>query len=180
MPDYFRRTAHLGFRTWKDGDLDLALGLWGDPAVTRLIDAKGQLSLGDVTRRLAEEIRCDAEHGVQYWPIFLLATEEHVGCCGVKPRDPGQRIYELGVHIGSRFWRQGLAEEAAAAIIAYAFDELGAAGLFAGHHPENEGSRRLLTKLGFRYTHHELYLATGLRHPSYMLDPPRARTVSES
>ncbi len=34
---YFLVTARLGFRSWSDNDLELALGLWGDPAVTRLI-----------------------------------------------------------------------------------------------------------------------------------------------
>ncbi len=110
---------------------------------------------------------------MQYWPIFLLANGEHVGCCGLKPRDPRQRIYELGAHIRSQHWRQGLAEEAAGAIIAHAFDELGASGLFAGHHPENEASRRLLAKLGFVYTHDELYPPTGLHHPSYHLHRTR-------
>ena len=51
----------------------------------------------------------------------------------------------------------------------YAFNTLGVKGLFAGHNPANEASRRLLEKLGFRYTHDEYYPPTGLNHPSYRL-----------
>jgi RimJ/RimL family protein N-acetyltransferase len=51
----------------------------------------------------------------------------------------------------------------------YAFERLDAAGLFAGHHPANEPSRRVLIKSGFRYTHDELYPPTGLKHPSYRM-----------
>jgi hypothetical protein len=42
--------------------------------------------------------------------------------------------------------------------------------LFAGHNPANQASRELLARLGFRYTHDELYPPTGLMHPSYRLD----------
>lgn len=170
-PPYFLRTERLGFRSWTEDDLGLALGLWGDPEVTRLIVARGRLSGEQVRQRLAEEIACERDHGVQYWPIFLLAGGEHVGCCGLRPHDPSARIYELGVHIRSRHWRRGFAAEAASAVIGHGFGRLRVAGLFAGHNPENHASRRLLKKVGFRYTHDELYPPTGLLHPSYMLMP---------
>jgi RimJ/RimL family protein N-acetyltransferase len=81
-------------------------------------------------------------------------------------------IFELGVHIRPEFWRRGLAEEAARAVIDFGFSQLKASALFAGHHPENENSRRLLIKLGFRFTHEELYAPTGRLHPSYLLTRP--------
>jgi RimJ/RimL family protein N-acetyltransferase len=49
---------------------------------------------------------------------------------------------------------------------------LGAASLFAGHHPDNAASKHALERLGFRYTHHELYPPTGLEHPGYELVRP--------
>jgi RimJ/RimL family protein N-acetyltransferase len=51
----------------------------------------------------------------------------------------------------------------------YAFHTLGVKALFAGHNPGNTASRRVLEKLGFRYTHDEYYPPTGLKHPSYIL-----------
>jgi [ribosomal protein S5]-alanine N-acetyltransferase len=167
---YFLRTQRLGFRSWREADLPLAVGLWGDPQVTRHIDARGQLSAADVQELLERYIAMERQHGIQYWPIFLLETSEHVGCCGLRPRDRG--VYELGVHIRPRWWRQGLAEEAAAAVVRYAFDRLRADALFAGHNPNNAASKRLLEKLGFRHTHDEHYAATGLDHPSYRLERP--------
>ncbi len=168
---YFLATERLGFRSWTEDDLPLALGLWGDPDVTRLIDARGTLSSDEVRVRLAQEIAGEHEHGVQYWPIFLLADGEHVGCCGLRPRELSKGIYELGVHIRSKYWGRGFANEAATAMIQYAFDQLHTAGLFAGHNPNNHVSRQLVESLGFEYTHDELYPATGLHHPSYMLWP---------
>jgi ribosomal-protein-alanine N-acetyltransferase len=165
----FLTTERLGFRTWSEADFDLALGLWGDPRVTELIDARGRLSPDQVRERLREEIATQREHGLQYWPVFALASGEHVGCCGLRPYQERDDVLELGFHIRSALWGQGYASEAARAVIHYAFDVLGVTGLFAGHHPRNEVSGHLVRKLGFRYTHDEFYPPTGLDHPSYFL-----------
>jgi ribosomal-protein-alanine N-acetyltransferase len=167
---YFLTTERLGFRRWRDTDFDLAVALWGDPEVTRPIDARSPLGTHQIRARLTEEVATDHEHGVQYWPVFLLATGEHVGCCGLRPRQPENHLFELGVHIRSAFWRRGYAYEAVTGVIDYAIDHLGVRSLFAGHNPANEASRRLLRKLGFRYTHDEYYAPTGLDHPSYILE----------
>jgi RimJ/RimL family protein N-acetyltransferase len=144
--------------------------------VTRLIG--GPFSEAQVRERLAREIATRGEHGMQYWPIFLLATGEHVGCCGLRPYNLAERILELGFHVRKAHWRHGYAEEGARAAIAYAFDSLGASALFAGHNPANASSRRLLAKLGFRYTHDEHYAPTGLDHPSYLLQAADAPSVT--
>ena len=167
--EYFLRSERLGFGVWEPQDLDLAIGLWGDPLVTRLIDSRGQLSEAQVAERLRTEITNREQHGIQYWPIFLLATQDHVGCCGLRPYDLPAKVLELGVHLRSSCWALGYATEGARAVIDYAFGTLGVQRLFAGHNPKNEASRRLLAKLGFRHTHDELYPPTGLLHPSYML-----------
>lgn len=168
---YFLVTRRLGFRTWRPDDLELAVGLWGDPAVARFIHAGGPPDRAEIERRLTREIATQADHGIQYWPIFLLADGAHVGCCGLRPYRLDEGILELGVHIRPPFWRRGLAVEAARAVVAHAFDRLGARALFAGHNPANVASRGMLRKLGFRYTHDELYAPTGLAHPSYRLTP---------
>lgn len=166
---YFLTSTRLGFRRWTEDDRDLAEELWGDPAVTRFIDARGPLSEQRVQARLRQEIEDERRHGMQYWPVFLLETGDHVGCCGVRPYGASERVLELGFHLRPRHWGRGYAIEAARAVVAYAFDSLGAAALFAGHHPANESSRSLLLKLRFRYTHDEVYEPTGLEHPSYLL-----------
>jgi len=164
---YFLKSNRLGFRLWGEDDFDIAWQLWGDYAVTKFFDARGQWSRDEVQERLAKEIRTAKDYGVQYWPVFLLETDGHVGCCGLRPYDLTQRIFEFGIHIRSTQWRRGYAREAAAAVIEYAFNKLKVRGLFAGHNPCNTASRHLLRQLGFRYTHDEFYPPTGLNHPSY-------------
>ncbi|HAV24482.1 MAG: hypothetical protein A2X67_13835 [Ignavibacteria bacterium GWA2_55_11] len=166
-PPYFLTSPRLGFRHWTEADLEIAMELWGDANVTRLIG--GPFTRQQVSERLAIEIRTQDSRGVQYWPMFLLSSGEHVGCCGLRPYPPSPKIFELGFHILQRHWGCGFATESARTIMEFAFMKIGVTSLFAGHHPENDVSRRLLRKLGFQYSHDELYPATGLRHPSYLL-----------
>lgn len=166
---YFLRTARIGFRLWKEEDLHLAIDLWGDVKVTRFFDSRGKLSPAQVNERLLHEIATEKLDGIQYWPIFLLSNDHHLGCCGLRPYPKSKNVLEIGFHICFRHWGQGYAFEAARAVMTYAFDTLKASGLFAGHNPKNEVSRHLLVKLGFRYTHDEFYKPTGLNHPSYLI-----------
>jgi len=167
---YFLKTARLRFRRWSMQDLPLALGLWGDPEVTRFLG--GPFSPEQVEERLEREIACFEANAIQYWPIFLLSSGEHVGCAGLRPYNPEAQIPELGFHLRRAFWGQALAEEAARAVIQFAFQSLGAKAIFAAHYPENVASRHVLQKLGFRYTHEEFYPPTAEMHPSYLLAPP--------
>jgi ribosomal-protein-alanine N-acetyltransferase len=167
--DYFLTTERLGFRRWSEDDIDLATSLWADPRVTRLIDSRGQLTPGEVRERLALEIRNQTEVGVQYWPFFLLASGEFVGCCGLKPYEGDEDLREMGFHLRFGFWGRGLATEAAGAVIRFAEAELGVTSLLAGHNPLNHASRRILEKLGFRHLRDEVFSGTGMVHPLYEL-----------
>lgn len=167
MRSYFMRTSHLGFGTWAPDDLGLAMGLWGDARVTRLIG--GPFSLGWVRDRLAREMSTQAAFRFQYWPIFRLSDDAHLGCCRIRPVPGKNDVLELGFHLGGEQWVQGFATEAASAVINYAFATLEAVALVAGHHPQNEASRHVLQRLGFRFTHDEFYAPTGLDHHSYAL-----------
>ena len=164
---YFLKTDRIGFSKWKKDDLPLAETLWGNPEVTKYICASGVFSQEDIAGRLEKELdhlRC---FGVQYWPIFELATGSLIGCCGLRPYS--ESIYEIGFHLRPEFWRQGYAIEAASAVIQMAFDDLHAEGLFAGHNPKNLASGKVLSKLNFRYIRDEFYAPTGLYHPYYEL-----------
>jgi RimJ/RimL family protein N-acetyltransferase len=155
-------TERLVFRCWRDSDLDLAMALWGDPRVSALVG--GPFSEAQVRDRLALEIETQRVHGFSYWPI--AHANKFVGCCGLKPRSAD--AHELGFYLRPDAWGQGYAVEAGRAVIAKAFT-FPIVALFAGHHPGNVASRRTLEKLGFRYTHDELYPPTGLLHPGYEL-----------
>ena len=126
----------------------------------------------EIGQRLEREISRMDTSGFQYWPMYLLSDNEHVGCCGQRPYRAEEAIHELGFHLPPKYWGQGLALEAARAVIDFAFETVGAKGLSAGHHPENTASKKVLEKLGFRYTHDELFATLGMDIPYYLLTRP--------
>ena len=156
-------TQRLRFRTWREDDVPLARQLFGDPRVTAKVG--GPFDDAQIRARLATEIATERDHGYQYWPMFDHAT--FVGCCGLKPRPDGG--LEFGFYLCFEHWGRGYATEAGRSVIAFVFDTLRAPAVGAGHHPDNAGSKQALLKLGFTYSHHELYPPTGLEHPGYVL-----------
>jgi len=179
--NYFLTTERLGFRCWNARDESLAIDLWCNPQVTALIG--GPWTREVALERLAREIEQQDRYGMQYWPVFLraegslLADGRHAGCAGLRLYESSEAIFEMGVHLFPEFWGQGIARETSEAIIPYAFGALGAAAIFAGHHPQNAASGRLLVKLGFTYQGEKLYIPTGLMHPTYLLRREHAVSV---
>ena len=166
---FFLKTVRLGFSVWSEEDILDALELWGNSEVTKFIASNGKMSEDQIHERLKKEIENYNKFKVQYWPIYLIETNENVGCCGLRPYDLEKNIFEMGIHLKDKYWGKGFAKEACSAVIEYAFNTLGVEALFAGHNPKNTASAQLLKKLGFTYTQDEFYPPTGLYHPSYLM-----------
>ncbi len=169
------RTERLLARSWQIVDLPFAMELWGDPAVTALIDSRKKLSQREVEEKLRAEVGREAAHGVQYWALFDRSGD-FVGCGGLRPwvYTPGEANLELGFHIVKRCWGRGLATEAAVGVLDYGWGTLGLSKVYAGHHPANHASQRILGKLGFEFVEDVFYEPTGLMHPSYVRRRPEA------
>lgn len=161
------KSEHIGFSEWTEEDLPLAVQLWGDEDVTKYICYSGKFSENDILDRLDTEINNQRQYNVQYWPIFEAVSGEFIGCCGLRPFDTEESSYEVGFHLCKKFWGRGYAAEAAAQVIRYGFDTLKVYKLYAGHHPQNMKSKKLLTRLGFSYIRDSFYKPTGLYHPLY-------------
>lgn len=164
--DRLMETERLRFGIWRPDDTALAEAIWGDAEVTEFTG--GPFTAHAVAERLATEVQTWRLYGIQYWPVFALDGSALIGCCGLRPRDMEAREAELGFQLCRLAWGQGYASEASKAVIAWARTHDFAA-LIAGHHPSNEGSKRVLVRLGFSYTHDELYMPTGLMEPCYSL-----------
>ena len=65
--------------------------------------------------------------------------------------DPPLPDNELGYALGADYWSQGLTTEAARAVIACCFTQLGLQTLWCGYYEGNERSHRVMEKCGFTY-----------------------------
>jgi ribosomal-protein-alanine N-acetyltransferase len=167
---YFLANDRIGFRCWREDDLPLARELWGDRRVSEFLG--GPFSAEQIRVRLETEIALQREHNVQYWPLFLVHGDVHVGCCGLRPYDAAAGILELGFHLRPEHWGLRIGFEAARLVIRHAFTALAVSALFAGHFPNNTRSRTLLIKLGFEYQGMKVYPPTGVLEPTYLLRNP--------
>jgi len=78
---------------------------------------------------------------------------------------------EIGFAVARSQWGRGLASEAVAELIAFAFERLQLHRLEADTEPRNERSLRLLERLGFRREGHlrERYYVDGERQDTVLL-----------
>lgn len=101
-----------------------------------------------------------------FWVIERLASPGFLGWCAlfVHENTPGLVLaYRLTIPA----WGQGLATEAARALLDHAFREADCEVVSVFHHPENVRSRRVIEKLGFQRRGYKIY--AGELQPRYEL-----------
>jgi RimJ/RimL family protein N-acetyltransferase len=84
---------------------------------------------------------------------FVRAIEfegELIGACGFVANGPHEA--EIGYWLGRPYWGRGFATEAARALVAHCFLNLGHKRLTCCHFTDNPASARVIRKLGFRRT----------------------------
>jgi ribosomal-protein-alanine N-acetyltransferase len=85
------------------------------------------------------------------YALERLADGHVIGSVELMIDSIGDRRAEMGYVLARQAWGQGYATEAAAVVLAYAFDRLGMHRVFATCDPANPGSGRVLEKLGMTY-----------------------------
>ncbi|QFT87513.1 Putative ribosomal N-acetyltransferase YdaF [Bacillus sp. THAF10] len=104
------------------------------------------------------------ENGLYTWSIIEKESNSLVGLINIKVT-PAFKRGELGYWIGRPYWNQGYGTEAAKAVMAYGFEELGLNKVFAGAIKENPGSWRIMEKLGMK--HEGVWRQHGMRDGTF-------------
>ena len=110
-----------------------------------------ELTKGAFRRRL-KRYQNDSRHDTAY-AFFVFRAEDDAlmgGCTLSNVRRGVAQCCALGYWIGERFARQGYMFDAVTALIPFIFSTLGLHRIEAACLPENEPSRNLLAKAGFR------------------------------
>lgn len=84
----------------------------------------------------------------------FAATERGAGrivCAAGLEIDPPHKRGELGYWVAREFWNCGYASEAARAVVAFGFRELGLHRVAAHHYSRNPASGRVMQKIGMRW-----------------------------
>jgi ribosomal-protein-alanine N-acetyltransferase len=142
-------TERLVLREITEGDFERIHGYATDPEVVRYVPW-GPNTEQDTHDFLARTmIAAVAEPRLEY--VFGVELREEPGLLGsvglyIRPEDTDQAM--LGYAYDRNAWGRGIATEAALAMVGMGFDLLGFRRIWASCDPDNQGSRRVLEKVG--------------------------------
>lgn len=141
-------TPRLELRPFSDADLPAAHRIYTDPEVMRYVGHGPVRAESETRAMLAAYAAHQLAHGFSFWAVVERETGELIGDAGLfYSQGTGPEI-EVGYTLARSHWGRGLATEAAGACVGVAFGPLDFRGLIALVVPENERSRRVVTKLG--------------------------------
>jgi RimJ/RimL family protein N-acetyltransferase len=145
-------TDRLRLRTLApDDDAEFMLGLLNEPSFIQNIGDRGVRNVEDARAYILNgPVASYEKHGFGLWLIELKESGAPAGVCGLLKRDALEDV-DLGYALVPEHWSRGYASEAAAAVMSYAAEGLGLNRVVAITDAGNQGSIRLLEKLGFRY-----------------------------
>ena len=123
---------------------------FGDPEVMRHMPPMDVTPQVRARKALEFFSQVWAEHGYGGWLVTDKATGNILGDCYLEPVDDSAADeIEMGVALGRANWRQGVASEAAIAMLRFAFEQVGAKRVFARALADNVASWRGMGRLGF-------------------------------
>jgi RimJ/RimL family protein N-acetyltransferase len=143
------RTERLLLRRWRAADRDPFAAINGDPAVMEHFPATLSRTESDVLIARMED--CLETNGYGLWAVELPGVEPLVGFVGLTPVDIDVAFapaVEIGWRLARGWWGQGIATEAAGAVVAFAFQQLRLPGLVSYTAAVNTRSRRVMERLG--------------------------------
>jgi [ribosomal protein S5]-alanine N-acetyltransferase len=144
-------TGRLALHRFTTADAAFVVELLNEASFLRYIGDKGVRTEADACRYLeAGPLASYARHGFGLYRVGLKQGGEPIGMCGLLKRDWLEDV-DIGFAFLPRYWRNGYALEAAAAVLAHARDGLGLRRVVAITSPDNGASIGLLEKLGFRF-----------------------------
>ena len=137
------RTERLLLRPYRSGDVDDVFAYATDPEWSRYLEVPSPYTRRDAEEFVAKSLLADPGKN----PTWAIVYEDRaVGNIDLRVRSHG--VAEMGYSIARPLWGQGLVAEAASAVVAHGFEQLGLARVQALADIRNKGSWRVMEKLG--------------------------------
>ncbi len=167
------RSPRVLLRQWQDSDRGPFAALNADPEVMEYFP--GMLSRAD-SDALADRITTGiAERGWGLWAAEVTGTGAFAGFVGLNPANfdaPFTPAVEIGWRLARSHWGQGIATEAAHAVLDYAFGGLTLDEIVSFTSTTNVRSQRVMQNLGMQHDP-----ADEFEHPALPEDHPLRRHV---
>ncbi len=145
-------TQRLSLRPYRPTDVAELHRLFAGAGFRRYLFDGEVMPVDWVEREISSTRESFRRRGWGQWAVRIRGGERIVGCCGLREfHEPP--VLELFYGIEPSEWGNGYATEAAAAVLADAFERLGLERVRASVDRPNVASARVLEKLGMRAEH---------------------------
>jgi [ribosomal protein S5]-alanine N-acetyltransferase len=148
------KTERLVLREINMSDADDLFQIFSDQETMQYWSCRPYTSVVQAQRlieSLAESAR--EETGI-HWAITLRGEDRLIGRCGYNEWRKRHRRGEISYIVARPYWGKGIVSEAMCAMLNYGFGEMNLHSVEAGVTPGNDGSTRMLERLGFRLEGH--------------------------
>ena len=167
------QTSRLILRNWKQNDIEPFAILNSDPRVCQFLP--NVLSQEETLTSVMKIQSHFKKHAFGLFAVELISTKTFIGFVGLKYFSFDSHFtpsVELAWRLSWENWGQGLATEAAQKVTQYGFETLGLPEILAITAKNNQGSRRVMEKLGMFTNEDENFL-----HPQLEYSHPLAEHV---
>lgn len=141
-------TDRLFLRKLRDYDIEEIFEMRSDPAIMRYI-REPQTEREDSLQWIKMISQHWDTERIGFCGVIEKKTRSFVGWCGLWKLVDTDDI-EVGYAIKKDHWAKGYATEAAHGCLKYGFEELDLERIVAVAYPENEGSQKVMRKLGMK------------------------------
>lgn len=150
-PSFVLETGRLILRRLAEDDAEFMLGLLNEPSFHQFIGDRGVRTVEEARAYIRNGAMASyASYGFGLWLVIRKEDRVPIGICGLLKRDTLPDA-DIGFAFRPAFWLKGYAVEAGLAVIAHGQAAFGLRRLVAITQADNEGSIRVLEKLGLRF-----------------------------
>ncbi len=163
-------TPRLRLEPFETSHFEGLLALNSDPVAMRFF--KSLATAEDIRAWIRDVEARWVRLGYAWWSFMDRGTDALVGAGCIQNLEKDEtKPLEVGWRLRPEVWGQGYATEAARAVLAYGFGTAGLRRIVAVVRIENDASRKVLHKLGFRHERDGIFY--GAEASLMTLDPPR-------
>lgn len=152
LPTVILETKRLLLRRLLPDDLDALFTLYSNPEICQYFP-DGTLTYAETKEELEWFLNGHPQHPqLGLWATIHKATNQFIGRCGLLPWEiEGRTEVEVAYLLAKAYWGQGLATEAAQALVDYGFEQLHYTRLICMMYAENRASVNVAKKIGMTF-----------------------------
>lgn len=161
---FLAESERLGLVVMDEQHIEGAKHFWGDPDV--MAESGGASKPENLPVIIDAYRRCYETTGITVFGVIEKHSGQLIGASGFNTT-ANDKKFELIYHFAAAFWGKGYATEAGSLALKLAQKQPDVHVVYASADPKNQGSLKVLEKLGFQYIDHRWFDDTQQEEPYY-------------